>query len=722
MLRCIKFKNQRAWVNKTTFSKCSKSVKFIYFCRMLERIFILIGLFFASLLNAQIVVDNTTPYDVPDWLVNNILLGGGITASNIAYQGDSAQIGWFDAVNTNLGVDSGIVMCTGDIYALDPVNGGGFPIIANTVTDPDLLNVANSVPPLIGQSFTVSSINDVAILEFEFIPTSDSLTFNYAFGSQEYFGFENTQYNDVFGFFLSGPGITGPYSSPTAFPGGSINLAVVPGSTPPLPITISSINSVTPINQQYFVPNQGTGLDTIADADGFTTVLTARALVQCGETYHIRLAIADGSDQGLSSYVWLEAGSFYSPPLEIIDELGIDSTVMEIPCNSSIMLTANGGLGATYEWFDSLGTVISTDSAIVVASGTYWVTATSLGCPLVSDTLKVIQDDSPVFDLGVDYNIPCNTTTIIDPVVTGGRGTPHYTYLWSTGSVDSMVEVSQGTYILEVDDGTGCYFKDTIVITEDPVPLTVVSGGGAICDDASLANVSFYFDGLLPWDLVYTDGNTNYTITNIPTPNHTILSLVEGTYSIVESKDVNSCISDTLGSAQIIVNPLPQPVISPKDTTIYIGDLANLDAGEYADYRWYTASGELVGGNQVLEVADSGSFYIWVEDENGCSNTSDSALVQTLPKTELFIPNIFTPNNDEHNELFTIKGVNIAKFYLAIYNRWGDMVFESYSLDKYWDGSYDNRRVPQGTYFYTVEVLGEDAELFNLKGSFVVIY
>ncbi|MFL2574218.1 MAG: choice-of-anchor L domain-containing protein [Flavobacteriales bacterium] len=66
-----------------------------------------------------------------------------------------------------------------------------------------------------------------------FVPTSDSLSFRYVFGSQEYFAFENSQYNDVFGFFLSGPGITGPYSSPAFHPNGSVNLAIVPGSNPP---------------------------------------------------------------------------------------------------------------------------------------------------------------------------------------------------------------------------------------------------------------------------------------------------------------------------------------------------------------------------------------------------------------------------------------------------------------------------------------------------------
>ena len=150
---------------------------------------------------SQITIDLSPPYDSPVHLIDNVLLGGGVTASNHNYQGDSIQIGFFDATNTSLGINSGIVMATGEVSALDPTFTSAFPFLPNTVTDPDLLNVANSVPPLLPSphtnSFTVSSINDVAILEFDFIPTSDSLSFNYVFGSEEYFAFENSQYNDV---------------------------------------------------------------------------------------------------------------------------------------------------------------------------------------------------------------------------------------------------------------------------------------------------------------------------------------------------------------------------------------------------------------------------------------------------------------------------------------------------------------------------------------------
>jgi hypothetical protein len=80
----------------------------------MKNLLFLISMFSFFNMQSQIVIDNNPPYDNPTWLVDNILLGGGVVASNHAYQGDVAQIGWFNAINTNLGIDSGIVMCTGD--------------------------------------------------------------------------------------------------------------------------------------------------------------------------------------------------------------------------------------------------------------------------------------------------------------------------------------------------------------------------------------------------------------------------------------------------------------------------------------------------------------------------------------------------------------------------------------------------------------------------------
>ena len=296
-------------------------------------VFLIVSMWLLVNNHAQITISNANPYNNSNHLINNVLLGGGVSANNVTYQGDPIQVGFFNAINSNLGIDSGVVLSTGDIIDLDPNGFGSGNIPFSTNSDPDLLNIANSVPPLINQPFNVSGIFDVATLEFDFIPNSDTLSFNYVFGSNEYLTWINSEYNDVFGFFISGPGISGPYSSPSSFPNGSINIANVPNSSPPLPITISSVNNL--LNSQYYIDNQSTFPQTIS-CNGFTTSFTATTVVQCGEIYHIRLALADGSDANLDSWVFLEAGSFSSNgSVSVSSGIANSDTLLYEGCNAA---------------------------------------------------------------------------------------------------------------------------------------------------------------------------------------------------------------------------------------------------------------------------------------------------------------------------------------------------------------------------------------------------
>ncbi|MDC1024453.1 choice-of-anchor L domain-containing protein [Flavobacteriales bacterium] len=674
---------------------------------------------------SQITVDLSSPYDAPSFLIDDVLLGGGIIASNHLYQGDSVQIGFFDATNTSLGIDNGIVMATGEVGVLDPAFVSTFPLIPNTVTDPDLLNVANSVPPLLPaphtNSFTVSSVNDIAVLEFDFVPTSDSLSFRYVFGSQEYFAFENSQYNDVFGFFLSGPGITGPYSSPAFHPNGSVNLAIVPGSNPPLPITISSVNSVTPINSQYFVDNQA-GLDTISVASGYTTVLTAYAAVQCGETYHIRLAIADGSDSGLSSFVWLEAGSFSSPVLEVVDDLGLDSTVLEIPCNSNITLTANGGVGATYEWYDDSGNVFSTNNNVTVGSGLYWVTATSFGCPVISDSITVVSQSAPEVLLLNQYSVACNATINLDPIVTGGSG--NYTYDWSNNSADSSIIVGGGTFgVVVTDNQTSCYGGDTTIVVESLPPDASILGGGSICNNGSTVQINFTYNGLIPWDLEFINESDTFFENNIQTQSYNYITSQAGTYEIISIVDVNDCIANFSGTAIVEVNQNPTAILNWDDYLLYIGDTLFLQLSEdYSIYEWYDQNDELISNNSILSVYQAGEYYVYVVDENGCSDQSDLSIINVVPRSELYVPNTFTPNSDRHNELFIVHAQNIRSFNMKIFDRWGDVLFQSDDIEKHWDGTFNGNKVEQDKYLYVIDIVGEDNVPFTKSGIINLLY
>ena len=289
---------------------------------MMLRNFSLFGLVLFWLLsfsraNAQVEVE--TDLTLEEY-VNDILLGNGIQAFNITYQGGTNQLGYLTGGDEVFSINSGLVLssdvsvnlaCPTDWQTCNGCLGNGF-------NDQDLLDIANSVPPLIGQSFSVNSVNDGCVLEFDFIAAGDTVSFDYVFGSDEYETWINTQYNDVFAFFLSGPGITGPYNSPAGFPGGAVNIAGVPNTDPNLPITISSVNSGT--NPEYYIDNQG-GTDVCIN--GYTVPFTAMYPVECGETYHIKLAIADGSDTALESIVVLEEGSFQSNAVVQID-LSID--------------------------------------------------------------------------------------------------------------------------------------------------------------------------------------------------------------------------------------------------------------------------------------------------------------------------------------------------------------------------------------------------------------
>ena len=253
---------------------------------------------------SQLIVANNL---TPEQLVQNILVGSGITVSNVTFSGTNTQRGTFiNGSTTNLGIDEGVVLGSGGILSIPQPAGNQASISCGSSGDPDLNSLAGQV------TF------DGSILQFDFIPQSDSLSFRYVFGSEEYPEYVCSSFNDVFGFFISGPGINGPYSN------NAINIARIPESMPPLPVAINSVNngivgqygsSANCISLAYsglYVDNLGVGGTTIV-YDGFTRTLTAIIVLQACEEYHIKLAIADAVDRIYDSGVFLEANSFSSP-------------------------------------------------------------------------------------------------------------------------------------------------------------------------------------------------------------------------------------------------------------------------------------------------------------------------------------------------------------------------------------------------------------------------
>ena len=158
--------------------------------------------------NAQIAVTNNPPFDSEENLVTDVLLGTGIVASNFTSVGFADGIGYFDGFSANIGFEEGVILSTGGLGMVTGAGGFGSGISG----DSDLELALNEINLTWG-------VNNVTILEFDFVAESESMAFNYVFGSTEYTSYTCSSYNDIFGFFLSGPGIAGPYSN------NAINLA-----------------------------------------------------------------------------------------------------------------------------------------------------------------------------------------------------------------------------------------------------------------------------------------------------------------------------------------------------------------------------------------------------------------------------------------------------------------------------------------------------------------
>ncbi len=272
----------------------------------------------------EVTPANVAPYN-PEGLMN-IFLGEGVDFTNVDFEGDASAVGFFKNANGDIGMEEGIVMTTGFARSapglMCPMTCGDTGIASD---DNMGLNIETDLEGIVGVP-----VFDVVKYTIDFVPITDTVTFRYVFASEEYQSFTCSDYNDVFGFFFSGPGIAGPYED------GAINIALIPGTA--IPVSINTVNSGTPSgtapncdlsNSAYFVQNIGNTSINV-EYNGFTTVLTATAVVTPCETYTIKLSLADGGDPNLDSAVFLEANSFGGGSLNVdATTVSIDGTISE---------------------------------------------------------------------------------------------------------------------------------------------------------------------------------------------------------------------------------------------------------------------------------------------------------------------------------------------------------------------------------------------------------
>ena len=281
-------------------------------------LFFLLLSFVSYAQDMEVTDAETAPY-TPENLITNVFLGDGVEVTSFQYDGDAKAIGFFKNAEEEIGIERGIIMTTGRAMedGTHPGATGGGGEFAGGNAQPNIMTDAD-----LSQLDPANVNNDISRYIISFIPTSDTVRFNYVFASEEYPEYSCSSFNDVFGFFISGPGISGPFSN------NAENIALIPNST-----TYVSINNLHPtdacpaVNEEYYNPNSGSNQPTY---DGFTDVFTAEAIVVPCEEYTIKLVIADKGDTAFDSGVFLQAKSFGSPSLDIdIVTASLDGAVVE---------------------------------------------------------------------------------------------------------------------------------------------------------------------------------------------------------------------------------------------------------------------------------------------------------------------------------------------------------------------------------------------------------
>ncbi|MDO9274988.1 MAG: choice-of-anchor L domain-containing protein, partial [Lutibacter sp.] len=408
-------------------------------------------------------------------LVDNLLISGCLTTSNIRfgyYKKDGSswnwenhswsttagnrQLGYFSKGTSSFALDEGVLFSTGKISsAVGPNNTGSkTDEMVSNAGDPDLFAI------------TGVTMRDASILEFDFVPEGNIVEFKFVFASEEYLEYVHTQYNDAFGFFLSGPGISGGYTN------NAVNLAVLPSNEA---VTINNIHSsgtnVDVVsfpnhNASYYVNNPNGS--TTMQYDGYTTVLIAKYTVQPGQTYKIKMAIADASDQRWDAGVFLKARSFASNTVVITNPESVCFPNTVDITNASITTGSSSELSFTY-WQD-VNATIPYNTPTTATNGTYYIKGTNTvsGCFEIKPVVVTVNNVQTTETIALHKDLVCfgDSDGSFTVTATGGIGA----YSYSIDNIDFsntsgvFSGLTAGTYTVYVKDINGC---------EDLSPLTI---------------------------------------------------------------------------------------------------------------------------------------------------------------------------------------------------------------------------------------------------------
>jgi len=254
----------------------------------MKHIYCLIIALFPAISFGQLTIGGTNPIN----FVTMVLSSNNVFVSNYLYNGYNGAICYFGANTPHMPFTSGILMTTGNVTnAVGPNNIGNM----------SFSNGNGSYAPL--SQLLHAETYDAAVLSFDATPFGDTLSIEYIFASEEYPEYVGSQFADIMGIFISGPGIIGVQNIARLPDGSPIGVNYVNNGNPGWSETPAS----PPVNPEYFEPSWPySGYDV--QYDGLTIPLIAKAVVIPNEKYRISIAIADGGDSSYDSGIFIREG------------------------------------------------------------------------------------------------------------------------------------------------------------------------------------------------------------------------------------------------------------------------------------------------------------------------------------------------------------------------------------------------------------------------------
>ncbi|MBX2929954.1 MAG: choice-of-anchor L domain-containing protein [Saprospiraceae bacterium] len=602
-----------------------------------------------------VVPNNDAEYLVEDVFVGSSCFG----VSGMTVNGFPNQIGVFSQGGASVGIESGIILSSGNINdAVGPNE------LTNTTTgygtqinDPDLVALSGGL-----------GIYDPVSIEFDFTPSVNRISFRYVFASEEYCEFADSPFNDVFGFFLSGPGINGPYTN------NAENIATLPGTD--TYVGIATVNHFN--NSQYYrnnIPagvspgcNNSPGLFTaFLEYDGLTTVLSAEAEVIPCETYHIKIILADKAEDTYDSAVFLGMSSF---------DAGAGVTVSAgIAGPGPDSITVYEGCADGFFRFERLGADLSEPHVIQIAlhpsstatpgvdfaplppTVTIPAGQTGVALPVTIfgdaltegiETIRISLQNAcscqPIFaDIRIadplllfvalsDTLVCAGQPLTLTPTVTGGI--PDHTYLWSTGATTPQLNIpaaANSSYSLTVTDACGQAVSRTVSVTTF-TPTAFLSGSDYICNGHEEALLQVSFTGPGPWTFRYSHNGLPTTLSEVTQNPFPLTVQRAGAYQLL-SMSGQSCAGTVSGIATVdsVVIAVSSLATQPSCAGYADGAVELAVSGGQAPYSfvWNPAT----FGAQSAQGLAAGIYRISLEDAGGCRAEMEVTLSDPPPLT-----------------------------------------------------------------------------------------